>query len=167
MLTLLTPCLIIDQLYDIKPDALNKQGIGGIVFDLDNTLIPYNSPDICPDIVAWLAALSAQGFKLCLVSNNSKSRVKDIAAKCAVPFVAQALKPSRSGFRQAAQLMNLPPTAVAVVGDQLFTDILGGNRLGMLTIWVKPLTTKEFVGTKITRQLEKAAVRLLKATGRL
>ena len=167
MLKLLVPCMVENTLYDIKLTELKQRGIRGIVFDLDNTIIPWNSPDICPEVLIWLNHLAAQDFKLCLVSNNGKGRVGKIAAQCGAPFVARALKSARSGFRQAARNMGLSPDTVAVVGDQLFTDILGGNRLGMVTIWVKPLTTKEFVGTKITRQLEKLAVRLLKASGRL
>ncbi|WP_425060701.1 hypothetical protein SCACP_14410 [Sporomusa carbonis] len=167
MLKLLIPCLKVDTLYDIDLAELQKRGIRGVVFDLDNTLIPWNSPEICPDILNWLNNLVSQGFKLCLVSNNGTRRVRQIAEQCGAPFVARALKPSRTGFRQAVAAMELTPTAVAVVGDQLFTDILGGNRLELYTIWVKPLATKEFIGTKITRQLEKLAVRLLKATGKL
>jgi HAD superfamily phosphatase (TIGR01668 family) len=159
--------MVADTLYDIKLAELKKHGICGIAFDLDNTIVPWNSQDICPEVLAWLNNLAAQDFKLCLISNNSKGRVSKVAEQCNAPFVAKALKPSCRGFRQAAQTMGLSPERVAVVGDQLFTDILGGNRLGMLTVWVKPLSSKEFVGTKITRQLERLAVHLLKATGRL
>ncbi|CQR71235.1 flavin mononucleotide phosphatase [Sporomusa ovata DSM 2662] len=167
MLKLLVPCMVVNTLYDIKLTELKQQGIRGIVFDIDNTIIPWNSPDICPEVLAWLNYLAAQDFKLCFVSNNGNRRVSKIAEQCGIPFVARALKPLRSGFRQAAHTMGLHPETVAVVGDQLFTDILGGNRLGMVTIWVKPLTTKEFIGTKVSRQLEKLAVYILKVTGRL
>lgn len=167
MLRLLVPCVAVNTLYDINLDMLKQRGISGIVFDLDNTIIPWNSPELCPDIQFWLNQLNGQGFKICLVSNNGKRRVREIATQCGAPFVARALKPSRAGFRQAVHTMGLTPAEVAVVGDQLFTDILGGNRLGLFTIWVKPLASQEFIGTKITRQLEKLAVRLLKSTGRL
>lgn len=167
MLKLLTPSMVADTLYDIKLAELRKQGVRGIAFDLDNTIVPWNSQEICPEVLVWLNNLVAQDFKLCLISNNSKGRVSKVAQQCNAPFVAKALKPSRSGFRQAAKTMGLNPGNVAIVGDQLFTDILGGNRLGMVTIWVKPLSTKEFVGTKITRQLEKLTIYLLKSSGRL
>ncbi|SDE84083.1 YqeG family HAD IIIA-type phosphatase [Sporomusa acidovorans] len=167
MFKLLVPCRVVNTLFEINFAELRQRGMQGIVFDLDNTIIPWSSPDICPEMLQWLKDLPAQDFRLCLVSNNGKERVKKIAFQCGVPFVAQARKPLRRGFRQAARVMGLSPDVVAVVGDQLFTDVLGGNRLGMFTIWVKPLTTQEFIGTKITRQFEKLAVRLLKATGRL
>ncbi|HWR10041.1 YqeG family HAD IIIA-type phosphatase [Sporomusa sp.] len=167
MLKLLTPCLVVDTLYDINLDLLKQRGIKGIIFDLDNTIVAWNSPDLCPDMKIWLNQLSGQGVKTCLLSNNGNKRVRAIAAQCGAPFVARALKPSRTGFRQAVHTMGLTPVEVAVVGDQLFTDMLGGNRLGLFTIWVKPLAPQEFIGTKITRQLEKLAIRLLRASGRL
>lgn len=167
MLNLLTPCLVADTLYDINIDLLKQRGIRGIIFDLDNTIIRWDSLDLCPDVQLWLSQLNNHGLKLCLVSNSGKQRVRQIANQCGAPFVASALKPSRRGFRQAVATMGLKPSEVAVVGDQLFTDMLGGNRLGLFTIWVKPLATREFIGTKITRQLEKLAIRLLRSRGRL
>ncbi|WP_371371405.1 YqeG family HAD IIIA-type phosphatase [Sporomusa aerivorans] len=167
MLKLLVPGLAVNTLSDIDFAELKQRGIRGIILDLDNTIIPWNSPELCPEVLAWIKDLPGQGFKVCLVSNNGKRRVKHIALQCGAPFIARALKPSRTGFRRAASVMELHSEAIAVIGDQLFTDILGGNRQGMLTIRVKPLAAKEFIGTKITRQLEKVALRLLKATGHL
>jgi len=140
-------------------------GINGIIFDLDNTIIPWDSPTMSPEIIQWLHALLAQGFKICLVSNNMGKRVQTIAGMFGIPFVSRAYKPAKTGFRQAIAAMELTDRQVAVVGDQLFTDVLGGNRLGLYTIWVAPLSSTEFVGTKITRRLEKLAVRMLRAKG--
>ncbi len=167
MLKLLVPCLTVNTLYDINLSELKQRGIHGLILDLDNTIIPWNSPAICPEVLAWLQDLPCQGFQVCLVSNNGERRVKQIAGQCGMPFIARALKPSRHGFSQAANVMGLAAAAIAVVGDQLFTDVLGGNRQGMFTIRVRPLATKEFIGTRVTRQLEKVAMRLLKATGHL
>lgn len=159
------PNLIVDSLYDIKIADLKSRGISGIIFDLDNTIVPWGSNDMCPEIMAWMQGLINSGFKICLLSNNTSKRVEDIAAMLGIPFVSRAFKPFKNGFRQAVATMQLPMGEVVVIGDQLFTDVFGGNRLGLLTIWVKPLTTNEFVGTKITRQLEKIMVRILKAKG--
>ncbi len=167
MLDLLTPCLVVNTIYDINPELLKRRGIRGIIFDLDNTIVAWNSPDLEPDMRLWLQRLNGHDLKVCLLSNNGNNRVKAIAAQCGVPFVARALKPSRTGFRQAIDRLGLTPAEVAVVGDQLFTDMLGGNRLKLFTIWVQPLAAQEFIGTKITRQLEKLAIRLLRASGRL
>lgn len=165
MYNLLCPNITINSLHDIKPNALQHMGIRGIIFDLDNTIIPWDSEQMSPEIIQWLHTLLAQGFKLCLVSNNMGKRVQTIAGILGIPFIARAYKPAKTGFRQAIATMELTESQVAVVGDQLFTDILGGNRLGLYTIWVTPLSAKEFVGTKITRRLEKLAVRMLRAKG--
>ena len=167
MLKLLVPRLAVNTIHDIEFSKLRQAGIRGIVLDLDNTIIPWNSAEICPKIVFLIKNLTDQGFKVCLLSNNGNNRVGKIANICGTPYVARALKPSQTGFRQAIATMGLTPAEVAVVGDQLFTDVLGGNRLGLYTIWVQPLTKKEFIGTKLTRQLEKLAIYILKLTGRI
>ncbi len=117
--------------------------------------------------MVWLQGLLADGLKVGLVSNNRRRRVREIAGQLAIPYVSRAYKPAKTGFRQVAAVMGLSPGAVAVVGDQLFTDVLGGNRLGMFTIWVKPMSAREFIGTKVTRQLEKLTVRMLRSKGLL
>jgi len=162
---LLCPQIIVKTLYDIDINTLEQQGIRGIIFDLDNTIIPWDSPNMSPGIIQWLNNLLARGFNICLVSNNMGKRVQTIAGIFGIPFVSRAYKPAKTGFRQAIAAMELTNSQVAVVGDQLFTDILGGNRLGLYTIWVAPISGKEFIGTKITRRLEKLAVRILRAKG--
>ena len=150
-------------------DSVNNKVIDNIVkiasFDLDNTIITWDSPTMSPEIIQWLHFLLAQGFKICLVSNNMGTRVKSIADILGTPFVSRAYKPAKSGFRRAITIMDLTESQVAVIGDQLFTDILGGNRLGLYTIWVMPLSAKEFIGTKITRCLEKLVVNMLRRKG--
>lgn len=167
MYSLLCPNLIYNSLHDLEYNHLKSRGIKGIIFDLDNTIIPWDSQEMSPEIIAWLNSLLAEDFKICFLSNNMGKRVKSIATIFNAPFVSRAYKPAKKGFRQAIATMELSPNQVAVIGDQLFTDILGGNRLGLVTIWVKPLSAKEFIGTKITRRLEKLAVGLLKAKGLL
>ena len=165
MYNLLCPSLILKSLQEIEAHNLQQRGIRGIIFDLDNTIIPWDSQQMSPEVIELLHTLVAQGFKLCLVSNNMDKRVRTIAGIFDIPFISRAYKPAKSGFQQALAAMGLAENQVAVVGDQLFTDVLGGNRLGLYTIWVKPLSAKEFIGTRITRRLEKLAVRILRAKG--
>ncbi|HMM20258.1 MAG TPA: YqeG family HAD IIIA-type phosphatase [Selenomonadales bacterium] len=167
MFRLLCPYRVVDSLYDINFEELEAQGVRGIIFDLDNTIIPWDSFDMCPQIAEWLMMLQLRGFKVCIVSNNWRKRVREIADRFGFPFISRAYKPAKSGFRSALKAMGLEPHETAVVGDQLFTDVLGGNRLGLRTIWVKPLSSREFIGTRIHRRLEKLAVRLLRAKGLL
>ena len=165
---LLCPRLKVKTVYDIDFQLLKDQGICGFIFDLDNTLVPWNSEQISSNIFAWLKSVQALGSKICLVSNNHKrKRVRDFAAMFGIPFVSGAFKPAKFGFRQALQLMALQPRQVAVVGDQMFTDILGGNRMGLYTIWVEPLNNKEFIGTRLTRRVERFTVKLLQHKGLL
>jgi len=163
MVNLLCPNSMANSLLEIDVLLLQQQGVSGIILDLDNTILPWDSAEIRPEAAAWLHRAMDLGLKVGLVSNNRQLRVAEFAAKFAIPFAARAFKPSRRGFRQVIAAMQLSPGQVVVIGDQLFTDILGGNRLGCRTIWVKPLAAKEFIGTKITRQFEKLAVRLLQS----
>jgi len=162
---LFCPQLSVTSLYDIDMEMLQHRGIKGIIFDVDNTIIPWDSQAMSSEIIQWLNNVLATGFKICLVSNNMDKRVREIAEIFNIPFVARAYKPAKSGFRQAIRAMCLAENQVAVVGDQLFTDILGGNSLGLFTIWTTPLSTKEFIGTRITRRLEKMAVKILRTKG--
>ncbi len=165
MYRLLCPTLAVETLFDIDIDALAAQGIRGIIFDLDNTIIPWDSREMDATIVAWLRDVLDRGFKVAIVSNNWRGRVREIAARFDLPFVSRAYKPAKTGFRRALAELGLEPGEVAVVGDQLFTDVLGGNRLGLMTIWVKPLSANEFIGTLIQRRAERLAVRMLRAKG--
>lgn len=165
MYRLLCPNLAVEMLFDIDLDGLARQGIRGVVFDLDNTIIPWDSREMDATIVAWLEDVLARGFKVAIVSNNWRGRVREIANRFGLPFVSRAYKPAKTGFRRALAELGLEPHEAAVVGDQLFTDVLGGNRLGLMTIWVKPLTAHEFIGTRIHRRFERLAVRMLRSRG--
>lgn len=159
---LLRPDQVVHFLQEIDLAALRDKGINGIIFDLDNTIIPWASSVMQPEITEWLMNLQVHGFKMCIVSNNRHRRVQEIAQALGIPFVSCANKPLKKGFRQATALLELASCQIVVIGDQLFTDILGGNRLGLYTIWVMPLSTEEFITTKAVRYLEKIACAVLK-----
>lgn len=161
MLHLLCPEYMVNACQELSPEYFQRRGICGVILDLDNTIIPWDKQAVPLAIKQWVQSLKKSGISLCLLSNNRTERVADIAAELEVYFVTAALKPLRRGFKSAILIMDLPANQVAVVGDQLYTDILGGNRSGCHTIWVKPLSRQEFLGTKVTRQLEKLTVKLL------
>lgn len=165
MFQLLCPNRIVAMTYEIDPEYLRSQQLAGVIVDLDNTIVVWNSLIIPEDIRLWVGKLYAAGIQICLLSNNCGPRVEMIADILNMPFVSNACKPRSQGFRRAVRTMNLLPGEVAVVGDQIYTDILGGNRIGCHTIWVTPLSTQEFLGTKITRWLEKITVLLLRRKG--
>ncbi|MEM9214639.1 MAG: YqeG family HAD IIIA-type phosphatase [Cyanobacteria bacterium P01_F01_bin.150] len=138
--TLLQPNVVLGQtILGLTPDLLKAYGLKGMILDVDETLVPFRRSAISGDLKAWLEQIKPL-VSLWLVSNNtSDARIRAIAESMDVPYLAGALKPSRRKLRQALTAMNLPAAEVAMVGDRLFTDVLAGNRLGMLTIWVEPI----------------------------
>ncbi len=152
---LLLPDQSLKNIFEIDVDHLEKQGIKGIITDMDNTLVPWSDRAVYPRLADWFSDLKRRGFKLIIVSNNSRDRGGQLARELDIPAIWYAIKPRRRAFRKALDLMQLKPGEVAVVGDQIFTDVLGGNRLGLYTIHVQPISEKEFIWTKLMRMLER------------
>ena len=164
MINILYPKLYVKSLFNIDLEMLKKRGIEGILFDLDNTIIPRDQKFFSPDIATWLSELKKHGFKLCIVSNNRRhQRVSFLAKSLEIPYIYKAGKPGRKAFRNAMQLLNTDTHTTAVIGDQVFTDVYGGNRAGLFTILVVPLPGKEFWGTTLfNRRLEKLVLSRIK-----
>jgi hypothetical protein len=154
--------MYVSSLNHINIDKLKKIGIKAIIFDLDNTLVPWNSTNLAKETVAWFKTLHQAGFKTCIVSNNSQKRVADMCDILAIPGLHKASKPRRRAFYRAMQMLDVKPEETAMVGDQVFTDVLGGNRLGLFTILVVPMSSREFIGTRINRKLEKIVLQRIK-----
>ncbi len=146
---------------------LEKEGIRGIIFDLDNTLVPWNDWTVCPEIKEWMGQVKEAGFSSCIVSNNNSRRGKELSEVFDLPAFWKAVKPRRRSFRKALELMALEPSQTAVIGDQVFTDILGGNRMGLYTILVHPLSRREFLGTVYVRKVERVVLYGLRRMGHL
>ena len=164
MINILYPQLYVKSLFKIDLEMLKKRGIQGIIFDLDNTIIPRDQKNFSPDIAEWLLKLKEQNFKLCIVSNNRRQhRVSYLAQALDIPYIYKAGKPRRKAFRRAMQLLSTDANTTAVIGDQVFTDVYGGNRVGLFTILVVPLPGKEFWGTTFfNRRLEKLVLSKIK-----
>ena len=151
---------------DIPLDQLKEHGIKGLLFDLDNTITEWHKDDVAEGIRQWLLYLQEQGFSACIVSNNNKQRVKKLAGQLGLPCLFSAAKPRRKSYRQAAALLKLQPQQLAMVGDQLLTDVLGGNRAGLTTIFVKYIHPREHWGTThIFRPLERWVMKKLENEG--
>jgi HAD superfamily phosphatase (TIGR01668 family) len=103
----------------------------------------------------WLRRVQELGFRVCVISNGRPERVRRVGEALGLPAIAKAGKPSRSPFRNALTMMNATKERTAVVGDQVFTDVLGGRRMGLYTILVQPMARREFIGTRCVRQVEK------------
>lgn len=161
----LAPDLYVKSIYHIDLEELHRRGIRAIITDLDNTLVAWDDPLPNQRLIAWLKGAQAKGFSVYIVSNNSRDRVQKFARAFGVPAISKAIKPRRGAFRTACEAMGVEPKEAAIVGDQVFTDVLGGNRLGAYTILVVPVSDREFFGTKIMRMLERLVLRRLKAWG--
>lgn len=163
MLRLLYPRLYVPSLSEIDTDLLRRAGIRGILLDLDNTIVPRDCECVLGDVARWLLMLRETGFCLCIVSNNGLTRVSHLAGPLAIPAVHRAVKPLSFPFLRAMEILGTQPGETAVIGDQIFTDVLGGNLLGLYTILVEPMAGKEFIGTRlINRPLEKIVLARLR-----
>jgi hypothetical protein len=156
MLSLFRPAQLAPSVPAIDLEALWGRGVRGIVLDADNTLCAWGwaHATVEEPVRAWVAQAKALGFRLCIISNGRPGRVGEVAAAIGLPCVARARKPFRRGFLQALTLLGTAPETTAAVGDQLLTDVLGGNRAGFHSILVPALSTREFAGTKLNRLVE-------------
>lgn len=149
------PTLYLDKVQDINLNWLKKQNIKGLILDIDNTLVASHTAEPDDKVISWIKNIEKHGFKICIVSNATKSRVDKFNEKLKAHAIHKATKPFLGAFKRATLLMGIKPEETAMVGDQIFTDIYGGNRLGMLTILVNPLHKKEFFFVKLKRWPEK------------
>ncbi len=163
------PHRMVESVTELRPQELLAQGLRGIILDLDNTLVLWHQEEMTAEITHWLEELQAAGVKLCILSNSVLStRSQRIAERLGCAYVKQAAKPSRQGFRKAMEAMDTTPAATAIVGDQMFTDILGGNRSGIYTIMVKPIHKHEFPYTRyVSRPPEKLLLKWFKRKGHI
>ncbi|MCG7407904.1 YqeG family HAD IIIA-type phosphatase [Paenibacillus sp. ACRRX] len=162
----LIPRLRVRTVYDIDLTLLKSKGLKGIITDLDNTLVGAKDPLATPQLAAWLEEVKRQGFKLVIVSNNDLTRVSNFATPLDIQFVHAARKPSQRPFHKAMKLMDLSPKETAVVGDQMLTDVLGGNRMQMFTILVQPIAIQdEGWTTRINRRIERIVTASLRKKG--
>lgn len=162
----LVPSLFVESVYEIDLVQLQARGVRGIITDLDNTLVRWDEPDATPKILQWLDHVrDTYGIKVCIVSNNQHHRVERFAKPLNIPWIAKAKKPTNSPFLRALEVLGTKREETVVIGDQLFTDVLGGNRMGMYTILVAPIGEKEFIGTKVLRGMERVAFSILRKRG--
>jgi HAD superfamily phosphatase (TIGR01668 family) len=166
LLDVLRPNLRAKRVWDVDPDMLRARGIRGLVVDLDNTIVDWNRWEVRDQVKGWAERAGRAGIRCCITSNTrGVDRIKAVADRIGAQWLANAGKPRRGACRRAMELMGTAPRETAVIGDQIFTDVLAGNRLGLATILVGALSPVDFPGTKIARLLERALGRWLYAKG--
>ena len=140
---------------DISIEFLNKNKIKALLLDVDNTLVD-RTKKMTEGVIKWAKELKGQGVKLYILSNtNDKAKIQNIVKKIDIPYQHFAMKPLKRGFKKAQKELEEKSENIAIVGDQIFTDIIGGNRCHMYTILVEPINEKEFWYTIWKRPIEK------------
>ena len=148
------PDVYMESTYKIDFQKLYEKGYRGLIFDIDNTLVPHGEP-ADKRAIALFEKLKKIGFKCCLLSNNQYERVSSFNEKVQVQFIENAHKPSRKNYQKAMELMETSIKDTVFVGDQLFTDVYGAKRTGIYNILVKPIHPKEEIQIVFKRKLEK------------
>ena len=151
---ILYPNAHFDKVEQITTEFLQEHKINALILDVDNTLIDYQIK-MWESIAMWAKEIKSQGIKLYILSNtNHKEKVEEVANRLEIPYRNLAKKPFRAGFLKVQKELQEKPENIGVVGDQIFTDIIGGNRCHMFTILVEPIDEKDFWYTAWKRPLE-------------
>ena len=149
------PDLQVTSVTDVTPALLARLGVRGVLVDLDDTLIASNAEDLSVEAEAWIASLRAAGIQVVILSNGERARVARLRDRLGVPAFALVGKPFAFAFRKGLAALGTPREATAMVGDQLFTDVLGANCAGLTSILVRPLTPGTLPPTRVARRLER------------
>lgn len=144
----------LDSAYAVNYEKLYQEGYRGILFDIDNTLVPHGAP-ADERAIQLFKELRDIGFSCCLVSNNKKKRVAPFASLVGAEYIELAAKPSRRGYERAMERLGTNPGNTVFIGDQLFTDIWGAKNAGLRNILVKPIHPKEEIQIVLKRYLER------------
>jgi HAD superfamily phosphatase (TIGR01668 family) len=156
MMRFLVPDMLVEKVLDIDLGDLKAGGFDTLIMDLDNTLVGWRARSVPDEIISWIRNAEGMGFRLCIVSNCALSgRVAKFSRLMGIPALSKAIKPRRKTLRRAVKMLGSLVENTVVIGDQIFTDILGGNRLGAYTILVRPVDRREFCTTLIQRLAEK------------
>lgn len=150
-----------EKIFDVNFELLKSKGITHLLFDLDNTLLPFNKKE-CSNEIKELIEKLKNDFSVIIFSNSTKKRVKRVADELAVSYVYLAFKPSPKKFNELITKNHLNENQLAIIGDQIVTDIKGGNNVGITTILVNPLTKYDPIWTKIGRIREKRIIKKLR-----
>ncbi len=162
MLRLIAPHHRVSDVCQLTPEQLQHWGIRVLLLDVDCTLTRYRQPEPSPEIAAWIDELRTAGIKLCLISNGMAGRIRGFAERLQLPCVAKALKPLPRGVRAAMTTLGVTAPETAIVGDQLFADIMAGRFAGVRTILVPPIHPEEEPWyTRLKRVPEKWILRRL------
>ncbi len=160
MLRLVTPDLRLQSVLELDPPRLRQMGLDALLLDVDCTLKSYRAERPAPEVIEWLERIRAAGVTLCLLSNGRAGRIGRLAESLRLPLISTACKPLPWGCRRAMRQLGLDPRRTAMVGDQLFADVMAGRLAGLTCILVRPIRPEEEPWfTRIKRPLERLLLR--------
>ena len=150
----LHPTIYLSSLYDVTPDLLKRHGITGLLCDLDETLVGHNQQEINNELVTWLEIMSENDIPVCIISNNTENRTSQFARRIGVPYICMAMKPFPFRILRGADVINKKRDEVALIGDQLFTDIRAARNAKIKSILVDPMGNQSMWYVKLKRKRE-------------
>lgn len=150
-----TPTALRRRATEITPEFLRELGARAVLLDIDNTIAPYSSHVPDPGMVDWARGLVDAGFRVVVVSNNYEKRVGPFAARLGLDHISFALKPLPSGYIRARRMLGMKSRECVIIGDQVFTDVVGANLCGMRSVLLEPLEPEDGLSFRVRRYFER------------
>ena len=161
-MALFKPKMRIGKMIDLTPQMLHDAGVTALLLDIDNTMTTHDNPVPADGVTEWIEMMKSEGFLLVVVSNNTGERVSRFSNLLGLDYEVKAAKPLPYGFRRACDRLGIRPEEAAVVGDQLFTDMMGGNLLGAYTVLTEPYELESMKFFKFKRACERFIMKFWK-----
>lgn len=155
MFAKLQPDKMVKTVFELSPAWMQEMGKDTILFDIDNTLVAHDVPAPTPEILDFLKNFTDAGIKVAFLSNNCRQRVDKFCSDLDIVFLFRAWKPLKMGFKRVLRRLGSNPESTVIAGDQMFTDIWGGNRMGCYTVLVTPIKPAETRLVAMKRRFEK------------
>lgn len=149
------PTAVCQRVTDLSPAFLKSLGAKALLLDVDNTLATYTSHTPAPGAVEWVESMGQAGFRMMIISNNFKKRVTSFGAAFGLDTLCFAIKPLPIGYLRAARRLKVKPRECVIIGDQIFTDIVGANLCGMKSVLLTPIEPEEGFTFKVRRHFER------------
>lgn len=162
MRNIFVPDFMFNNIYEITPEFIKSLGVRALVLDIDNTLVTYAVEEPTPEVIAWVNGMRESGLFVSIASNNHEERVAKFNEKLGIFIMCESAKPSRKAIKTACTHFGVTPKECAVIGDQIFTDVLCASRAGATAILVTPIPYDENLFFRFKRVCEKPFIRAYK-----
>jgi len=158
------PKIKLDRVTDITVSLLNKYNINSLILDVDNTLSTHHGQVLTDGLPEWLECMRENGIKMTVLSNSTSKRLEPFAKKIGLDYISLGLKPLPFGYLRALRRLGSSKRETAIVGDQIFTDVLGGNFVGLKTVLLTPIKPEASLRFRMKRKVEAFLIKKLKIT---